>query len=105
VLKQILKGAGSDVLKYFPARLVPALTSFITVPVFTRMITRADYGDFYLVNSTVSLAATVFTTWLNASIVRFYWVDEREGRLDEYVATVIWQPSSRSSPAPRWWAS
>ena len=90
MLKQILKGAGSDVLKYFPARLVPALTSFITVPVFTRMITRADYGDFYLVNSTVSLAATVFTTWLNASIVRFYWVDEREGRLDEYVATVVW---------------
>lgn len=90
MLKQILRTAGTDALKYFPVRLVPALTSFVTVPVFTRLITRADYGDFYLVNSTVSLAATVLTTWLNASIVRFYWADEREGRLDEYVATVIW---------------
>jgi len=90
VLKQILKSAGTDTMKYFPVRLVPALTSLVTVPVFTRLITRVDYGDFYLVNSTVTLAATVFTTWLNASIVRFYWTEEREGRLNEYVATVLW---------------
>lgn len=90
MLKQILKSAGTDAIKYFPVRLVPALTSFVTVPVFTRLVERADYGDFYLVNSAVSLAGTVFTTWLNASIVRFYWAEEREGRLDQYVATVVW---------------
>lgn len=90
MLKQILRNAGIDAIKYFPVRLVPALTSFVTVPVFTRLVTRADYGDFYLVNSAVSLAGTVFTTWLNASIVRFYWAEERQGRLNEYVATVVW---------------
>ena len=90
MLKQILKSAGTDAIKYFPVRLVPALTSFLTVPVFTRLVTRADYGDFYLVNSAVSLTATLLTSWLNASIVRFYWAEEREGRLDEYVSTVVW---------------
>jgi len=90
VLNKILKGAGTDAIKYFPVRLVPALTSFITVPIFTRMIAPADYGDFYLVNSAVSLTATLLTSWLTASIVRFYWAEEREGRLDEYVATVVW---------------
>lgn len=94
MLKDILKSAGLDALKYFPVRLVPALTSLVTVPVFTRMVARADYGDFYLVNSAVSLAGTVFTTWLNASIVRFYWADEREGGLDEYVATVVWSATA-----------
>lgn len=90
MLKDILKGAGADTLKYFPVRLVPALTSLITVPVFTRMITREDYGDFFLVNSAVSLTGILFTAWLSSSIVRFYWAEEREGRLDRYIATVVW---------------
>jgi O-antigen/teichoic acid export membrane protein len=90
VLKKILKSAGTDAFKYFPVRLVPALTSLITVPVFTRMISRADYGDFYLVSSTTSLTAALVTSWLTASIVRFYWAEEKQGRLDEYVATVVW---------------
>ena len=90
VLKDILKSAGGDTLKYFPVRLVPALTSLVTVPVFTRLITREDYGDFFLVNSAVSLTGMLFTSWLSASIVRFYWSEERQGRLDRYVSTVVW---------------
>lgn len=90
MLKKILRSAGTDALKYFPVRLVPALTALVTVPVFSRLIERADYGNFYLVNSAVSLTATFATAWLNASIVRFYWAEEREGRLDEYVSTVVW---------------
>lgn len=90
MLKSILKGAGTDTIKYFPVRLVPALTSFLTVPIFTRLVTREDYGDFYLIGSAVSLTAALVTSWLNASIVRFYWAEERQGRLDNYVATVIW---------------
>ncbi len=90
MLKKILRSAGSDALKYFPMRLVPALTSLVTVPVFSRLIERADYGDFYLVNSAVSLTATLATAWLNASIVRFYWAEEKEGRLDAYVSTIVW---------------
>ncbi len=90
MLKKILRSAGTDAFKYFPVRLVPALTSLVTVPVFTRLISRADYGDFYLVSSTTSLAAALLTSWLTASIVRFYWAEEKQGRLDEYVATVVW---------------
>lgn len=90
MLKDILKSAGTDTVKYFPVRLVPALTSLVTVPVFTRMVTREDYGDFYLINSAVSLTAMLFTSWLSASIVRFYWSEERKGRMDDYAATVVW---------------
>ena len=90
VLKDILRSAGKDTLKYFPVRLVPALTPLVKVPVYTRLISREDYGDFYLVNSAVSLTAMLFTSWLTASIVRFYWSEERRGRLDNYVSTVLW---------------
>lgn len=90
MLKNILKRAGTDAFKYFPVRLVPALTSLITVPLFTRMIAREDYGNFSLISSAISLIAVVVTQWVNGSIVRFYWTYEKEGRADDYVATAIW---------------
>lgn len=90
MLKRILRGAGGDALKYFPVRLVPALTSLITVPVFTHMVKPADYGNFYLVNSLTALAATIATGWLTSTVVRFYWAYEREGELDAYISTVLW---------------
>jgi O-antigen/teichoic acid export membrane protein len=90
MLKGILKGAGADALKYFPVRLVPALTSLVTVPVFTRLIGTRDYGDFYLVSSATSLLINLATAWVASSLVRFYWVAYREERMDEYTATVLW---------------
>ncbi|MBE0476160.1 MAG: polysaccharide biosynthesis C-terminal domain-containing protein [Coriobacteriia bacterium] len=90
MLKDILKGAGTDAAKYFPVRLVPALTSLVTVPVFTRLIGRADYGDFYLVSSATTFAATFATAWITGSAVRFYWPYEKQGREDDYVATTLW---------------
>lgn len=90
MLERILRGAGSDALKYFPARLVPALTSLVTVPVFTRLIDKADYGNFYLITSATSLAAAFATAWITSSVVRFYWVYEDDDRADEYVGTSVW---------------
>ncbi|GAB4280896.1 MAG: oligosaccharide flippase family protein [Coriobacteriia bacterium] len=90
MLKQILKRAGGDTFKYFPVKLVPAITSLVTVPVFTRLIAREEYGYFALVNSAVGLLAVVFTNWVQGSIVRLYWTYEKEGRADEYVSTAVW---------------
>ncbi len=90
MLTNILKRAGTDAFKYFPVRLVPALTSLITVPLFTRLIAREDYGNFSLISSAISLIAVIVTQWVNGSIVRFYWTYEKEGRADDYVASSIW---------------
>ena len=74
MLTKILKGAGKDALIYFPVRFLPALTSLVTVPVFTRMIGAEDYGYFYLVSSASSFAATIATAWLTPAVVRYYWM-------------------------------
>ena len=90
ILKRILRGAGSDALKYFPVRFIPALTSLITVPLFTRLIGAEDYGYFYLVTSAATFVASIVTAWLSSSAVRFYWATEKEGRTNEYISTVLW---------------
>lgn len=90
MLKRILTGAGVDALKYFPVRFVPALTALVTVPIFTRAVGAAEYGDFYLITTATSVAAAFATAWITGSVMRFYWPYEKEGRLDEYLATTLW---------------
>lgn len=90
MLKRILKAAGTDAVRYFPVRLVPALTALVTVPIFTRVIGAAEYGDFYLVTTATSVAAAVATAWITGAVVRFYWTYEKIARLDDYVATTVW---------------
>ncbi len=90
LLRGALRSAGSDAAKYLPVRLVPALTSLITVPVFTAAIGAADYGAFYLVSSVATLAANLSTGWISDSLIRFYWPMRKEGRLDRYIATIVW---------------
>jgi O-antigen/teichoic acid export membrane protein len=90
MLKRALRMAGSDAARYLPVRFIPALTSLITVPLFTSAIAEADYGAFYLINSITTLGAAVGTAWLSSSAIRFYWPAKREGRLDAYTSTVLW---------------
>jgi O-antigen/teichoic acid export membrane protein len=90
VLEKVLRRAGSDAVKYFPVRLVPALTSLVTVPVFTRLIGAEDYGYFYLMNATTSLATSIAAGWIGSSVIRYYWIARREDRRDAYMSTVLW---------------
>jgi O-antigen/teichoic acid export membrane protein len=60
------------------------------VPVFTAAIETSDYGAFFLISSMTTLVACVATSWVDSSIVRFYWPAKQEGWLDRYTSTVVW---------------
>lgn len=90
LLKGALKLAGSDAARYLPVRFVPALTSLITVPLFTRAIDAADYGAFYLLNSFLVLGAGVAAEWIGTSAIRFYWPNKKAGNLGAFIATAVW---------------
>jgi O-antigen/teichoic acid export membrane protein len=90
MLKKALRGAGSDAARYLPVRFVPALTSLITVPLFTRVIDPADYGAFYVINAFLVLGARVAAESVASSALRFYWPSKKAGTLRGYVATVTW---------------
>jgi len=90
LLQRALRSAGSDAARYIPVRFVPALTSLITVPVFTAAISKADYGAFYLVSSVAALFSAVATGWISSSAMRFYWPFKLKNRLDAFTSTVLW---------------
>jgi len=90
VLKKALTLAGSDAARYIPVRFIPALTSLVTVPLFTRAIDPADYGAFYLLNSFLVLGAGVASEWIGNAAVRLYWPSKKAGTLDSFSSTIVW---------------
>lgn len=90
LLKAALRLAGSDAARYLPVRFIPALTSLITVPLFTRVIDAADYGAFYVINAVLVLGARVAAESIASAALRFYWPSKKEGTIRGYIATVVW---------------
>lgn len=79
---------GRDSAWYLLAAVSSSLTSFIAVPIFTRVLVPAEYGVYSLVAGTILLAANLGSIWLAISIVRFYPVYEKEDRVDEFYSTI-----------------
>jgi len=90
LLKDALRGAGTDAARYLPVRFIPALTSLVTVPLFTRAIDPADYGAFFVINAFLVLGARVAAESIASAALRFYWPSKKAGTLSGYVATVTW---------------
>jgi O-antigen/teichoic acid export membrane protein len=77
-----------DVLKYLPSRILPALVSVLTIPVFTHLFAPGEYGMYVLVMTTVFVLGAI-VDWLGMAIIRFYPASEREGSVPQLFRTVI----------------
>lgn len=61
---------------YLPAQVVQGVVGFLTIVVFTRLLSPADFGRYALAFSVTTLAHTATFSWLEASMARF-WAAER----------------------------
>ena len=61
---------------YLPAQIVQGVVGFLTLYIFTRLLSPADFGHYALAFSVTTLAHTVTFSWLEASMARF-WAAER----------------------------
>lgn len=78
---------GRDLVRYLPSQAIPALISFFTIPVLTRLFDPTAYGDYRLVLATVGVFGSA-AVWMPASIYRFYPELEREGRVGAFRTTM-----------------
>lgn len=61
---------GRQVLRFLPAQVVPAVSSFAAIFVFTRFATPAEYGLFALVMSVATMAQSVLFYWIQVGATR-----------------------------------
>jgi O-antigen/teichoic acid export membrane protein len=75
------------VLSYAPANVVPALISFASIYVFTRLMSPQAYGRCALVLSVALLCQTALFYWLQVGATRFVARATKEGHLPSLTAT------------------
>lgn len=66
------------VFGYLPANIVQGVVGFLTIIVFTRLLSPDDYGRYALAYSVLTLAHVATFSWLEAAMARF-WAAQREG--------------------------
>ncbi len=59
-------------LGYLPANILQGLVGFLTLMVFTRVMSATDYGVYVLALGVSSIAYTLTFTWMEAAMARFY---------------------------------
>jgi O-antigen/teichoic acid export membrane protein len=57
---------------YLPANILQGLIGFATLMVFTRVLSPEEYGRYAMAFGISSMAQTVFFTWIEAAMARFY---------------------------------
>ena len=65
--KTILSQAGI----YLAARGLPGIVSFLAIPLFSRLLSPADYGRYALALATVGVLNALLFQWLRLSLVRY----------------------------------
>jgi O-antigen/teichoic acid export membrane protein len=74
---------------YLPAKLLPALTPFITVPILTHLFAPDEYGRYSLAFGVSELLLAATSTGFAAGAVRFYTVYKLESNLPAYFSTLF----------------
>ncbi len=78
-----------DLLAYLPSKILPALTAFITVPIFTRLFAPDQYGNYNLAIGVSEFLIAGTVTGFAAAAVRFYAAYELKEKLSDYFGTIF----------------
>ena len=76
------------VIGYLPVNVVQGVVGLLTIVIFTRALSPADYGDYALAFSVMSLVHTLGFTWIEAAMARFYAAEAEAGALPGHFATL-----------------
>ena len=72
---------------YFLARIVTLGLAFITLPIFTRILTVEDYGIVSVYNAYVGIATVLFSANIHGSVARYYYEDKSD--FSDFLGTTL----------------
>jgi O-antigen/teichoic acid export membrane protein len=78
-----------DLLTYLPARALPALAGFITIPIYTHLFSPAEFGYYVLAVSAAEFLLLATITGFGQAAVRFFSAYQLRSGLSSYFAVVF----------------
>jgi len=88
LINSIIKETGKDTLKYIPAKVGPAIVNFVGLLIFTHIFSAEDYGNYFILMTTITIMNIASSNWLTNSILRFYAKCKLDNKLNEFFSTV-----------------
>ncbi|MEH7274746.1 lipopolysaccharide biosynthesis protein [Neobacillus vireti] len=79
-----LSGFSKDSIAYGIAVLVPALIGILSISIYTRLFSVAEFGQYNQVYNTTLIVTTLFSQWIQQSIQRYRPLYKSSGNLDEF---------------------
>lgn len=86
-LKRIKKISITNTIIYILSDILIKAIAFLTLPIFLSVMSTADYGEFSLYSSYMSIMSLFFALGISRGIVRYY-VDKNDE--EKYLGTAIW---------------
>ncbi|KKH68194.1 lipopolysaccharide biosynthesis protein [Methanosarcina mazei] len=77
---------GKDTLLYTPGKLLPSLFAFVGISVYTRILSPAEYGEYSLIMTMISVMGLFTYSWIGQSNLRFY-SSYKFNNLDVFIST------------------
>lgn len=78
-----------DMARYSLSQLLPALTSFITTPILTRLFLPDEYGDWALSLSVCSFLVALTVSGLGSAVIRFFPAHKAQSSLGSFFSTLF----------------
>ena len=78
----------SDMIKYLPSQVVPAIVGFFSIPILTRLFSPQEYGNYSLTLTTIMILTTLMG-WLPISIIRYYPAYEQTENINNFYGSII----------------
>jgi O-antigen/teichoic acid export membrane protein len=78
-----------DLLTYLPAKALPALASFITVPIYTHLLSPNEFGNYALAVAAAEFLLLGTATGFGQAAVRFFSAYQLRSGLPSYFAAVF----------------
>jgi O-antigen/teichoic acid export membrane protein len=80
---------GRDVLIYAPGKVVPAITGFLGVAAYTRLLDPKEFGMYALTDTTVCFVYAFVFGWVGYVVWRYFGKFRNEQNLTPFLSTVV----------------
>ncbi|MFM1946674.1 MAG: hypothetical protein RL207_957 [Bacteroidota bacterium] len=78
-----------DILKYFPVKILPAISGLLTIFFLTRTLPISLYSNYIFLMATILLFGQLIGGWINSSVIFFYSEYENNNSLNLFKVNVI----------------
>ncbi len=89
LMKSSMKDLFKDILKYSPSKLCGIFGNAIAIPIYTNLLSTAQYGTYMLSIAFLSFLCIIFSDWVGLSGLRFFKHHEIKQDVSKYFTTLF----------------